>query len=404
MKKVVFLESVEGVESLFTRGLRHGAVKAGWNTSICFLRDKEEEFFRVEELKRKIRGENPDVICFLMDAPLPLRDLWEGGLEAFPKISLWYDDFLRSPHTLENPRRWTQWQKEQNVRVFIWDGYWRKEWKKLTEADAFETHLAADPSQLNENAEPIFPELNDFAVMTGTLPSLVSLQKELMALPAPVRKIVQECAVLLEKDTWPIQPYACAGFVLGRLSAKLKHAAETWLSAPINRAVFYHQIWRWGKRSARLRGLRALAEVSPVAVLSGHRTENFAGEEELRACLPKNAHFEFRDTTKISSEQWSGIFRSGKFQIQFTDPQSIKGGIPFRVFECAACAVPLLSDSRPELSKLFPSLITADTEQSLAQKAATISKDEFLVSACESHKTFLEKHTWEARWKELVEG
>jgi hypothetical protein len=403
MKKVSFLESIEGIETLFTRGIRTGASQAGWETSLCFLRDKKEEKYPTSKILNELKKNQPDLICFMMDAPLPWEDLWKDFiLQQIPKISVWFDDFLRSPHTLEFLQRWEHWQKEYNTKVFIWDGYWRREWQKLTNCEAYPIHLAADETQFDSQAKPLFPELKDFAVMTGTIPSLASLQKEISALPSPIQKILQDCASILEKDSWPISPYHRVEEIIQQSPEKIRNVVQEWLRQPINKALFHHQLWRWGKRIARLRGLNAIAKNCPVAVLSGHRTEVFAQKEEIQKALPPNVKFEFRNTTNVSPQQWSGLFRNGKFQIQITDPQSVEGGIPFRVFECAACETPLLSDYRKELAELFPNLPLAKTEAELSEKSTEMLSQDLHSLASEMKEIFLAHHTWKRRWGQIT--
>jgi spore maturation protein CgeB len=96
--------------------------------------------------------------------------------------------------------------------------------------------------------------------------------------------------------------------------------------------------------------------------------------------------------------------------VQIIDPQSIEGGLPFRVFECGACAVPLLSDFRPELTALFPAgsgLSTATSEKSLRETAAGLfqmSKRDLDAQGQVLHQAFLAQHTWEHRWQQLMQG
>jgi spore maturation protein CgeB len=105
---------------------------------------------------------------------------------------------------------------------------------------------------------------------------------------------------------------------------------------------------------------------------------------------------------------WPNLFRSGKFQVQITDPQSIEGGLPFRVFECAGCGVPLLSDHRTELEELFPKgsgLVTAPDEVSLGGAARTLfatAPGELAERGRRFHQHFRNGHTWEIRWTQAM--
>ena len=409
--RVIFLESREGVESLFTRGLRSGAIASGWHPEVVFLADKaglprSEKDVRIDLLKA-----HADAICFLMDAPLDLRNIWDApSLAPVDKISLWFDDYYRSPKTLAHPEIWTDWQTRHGVRVGIWDGYWRCRWKEMTGSEAFPLHLAADPRQFRPGAESWRKQWSDRAVFIGTIPSQKSLEEYAAAFPAHMRRFLEEICAAMNAAPWPIRPYEIAQKCRSFLPMRYTRAIDGTLKDPGIQALWNHLLWRWGKRIARLRGLGAIAQAGPLAVLSGHGLEVYAGEEEIRAALPRGVDFVYADTKGVAPHNWSRLFRTGKFQVQITDPQSIEGGLPFRVFECGACAVPLLSDHRPELAALYPTghgIFTAIDEASLQLVASQIfqmSKRELDQHGQILHRDFLATHTWEARWRQLVAG
>ncbi len=409
--RVVFLESREGVESLFTRGLRSGAIACGWHPQVIFLADeaglpRPEKNVRIDLLKA-----HADAICFLMDAPLDLKNIWDApSLAPVDKISLWFDDFYRSPKTLAHPEIWTEWQNRHGVRVGIWDGYWRCQWKKLTGAESFPIHLAADPRQLRPNAEAWRKDWSDRAVFVGTIPSQKSLEEFAAAFPAHMRRFLEEVCAAMGAASWPIRPYEIAQKCRSFLPQRYTRAIGGTLKDPAILALWNHLLWRWGKRIARLRGLGAVAQAGPLAILSGHGTEAYAGEEEIRAALPSGVDLVCADTRNVAPQQWGRLFRTGKFQVQITDPQSIEGGLPFRVFECGACAVPLLSDHRPELATLCPpghGIFTAIDEPSLqlvASQMFQMSKRELDLQGQILHNNFVADHTWETRWRRLMDG
>jgi hypothetical protein len=409
--RVIFLESREGVESLFTKGLRGGAIACGWHPHVIFLADRDglprpEKDVRIDLLKV-----HADAICFLMDAPLDLKNIWDApSLAPVDKISLWYDDYFRSPKTLARPDIWSDWQTRHKVRVGIWDGYWRCQWKTLTGGEAFPIHLAADPRQLRPGAEPWRKEWSDRAVFIGTIPAKKSLDEFAAAFPAHMRRFLEEVCAILNTAPWPIRPYEIAQKARSFLPMRYTRAIDATLKDPGILALWNHLLWRWGKRVARLRGLAAISHAGPIAVLSGHHREVYAEEEEIRAALPEGADFVFADTKNVPPHQWGRLFRTGKFQVQITDPQSIEGGLPFRVFECGASAVPLLSDHRTELASLYPTgtgLFTAIDEPSLqlvATQMFQMSRRELDRQGQALHDDFLANHTWEIRWRQLMEG
>ncbi len=409
--RVIFLESREGVESLFTRGLRVGATACGWHPQVIFLADRSgiprpEKDVRIDLLKA-----HADAICFLMDAPLDLKNIWDApSLAPVEKISLWFDDYFRSPRTMGRPEVWADWQARHKVRVGIWDGYWRCQWKKLTGSEAFPIHLAADPRQLRPGAEPWRKEWSDRAVFTGTIPSKKSLDEFAAAFPSHMRRFLEEICAAMHAAPWPLRPYEIAQKCRSFLPQRYTRAIDATLKDPGILALWNHLIWRWGKRIARLRGLAAVVQAGPLAVLSGHHTEAYAGEDEIRAALPARADFVYADTKDVAPQYWARLFHTGKFQVQITDPQSIEGGLPFRVFECGACSVPLLTDHRPELAALCPpghgifSAIDEPSLQLVAGQMFQMSKREIDRQGEALHHEFLAHHTWEIRWRQLMEG
>ncbi len=407
--RVTFLESREGVESLFTRGLRTGAIAAGWDANVVFLADAEgvprpDKAVRIELLTKR-----PDTVCFLMDAPLHLPRLWEApSLAAVDKISLWFDDFYRSPRTLAQPETWGDWQKNHGVRVGIWDAYWRCHWKQHTGRDSFPVRLAADPALLTPGAPAWKPEWKDRAAFVGTIPSLKSLERMAEVFPRPLHRLLEETCEAMRVSVWPIRPYDLARKCQSFLGTKYSMAIDAALHSPEILALWNHLLWRWGKRIARLRGLAAVAQSAPLAVMSGHGTELYADETELREALPPGTDLVYADTKGIPVKLWKNLFRTGKFQLQIVDPQSVDGGLPFRVFESAACGVPLLSDHRTELAEVFPEgcgVTLAANETALAEAAALLVRTperELRAQGRELRKHFEAGHTWEARWIEIA--
>ena len=409
--RVIFLESQEGFESLFTRGLCSGAVAAGWKPEILFLADAAGRPRSEKEVRTDLLEKQPDAVCFLMDAPLDLKNLWDApSLAAIDKISLWYDDYYRSPKTLAHPEIWADWQTNHGVRVGIWDGYWRCQWKAFTGSEAFPIHLAADPRALRPGAEPWNREWSDRAAFIGTIPSLKSLETHAEAFPPYLRRFLDEVCEAMRTAAWPIRPYQLATSCRSFMGIKYARASDAILKDPTTLALWNHLLWRWGKRIARLRGLSAVAAAGPIAVMSGHGMESYASEDELRAALPKGTNLVYADTRLVPARSWKSLFQTGKWQLQITDPQSVEGGLPFRVFECGACAVPLLSDHRPELTALFPEgsgIYAAENEASMQETAARLfqmPEAELEARGQTLHESFLEQHTWGNRWRQLMQG
>ncbi len=409
--RVIFLESREGTESFFTRGLRGGALAAGWETEVVFLADRDGTERPDKAVRIELLTKRPDTVCFLMDAPLHLPRLWEApSLAAVDKISLWFDDYYRSPKTLAHPEVWTDWQANHGVRVGIWDAYWRCNWKLHTGGNAFSARLAADPKLFSPDAPAWKPEWDERAAFIGTIPALKSLEALAEPFPRALHRLLEDTCEAMRLATWPIRPYELARKSQSYLGSKYSTAVDAALSTPEIAALWNHLLWRWGKRIARLRGLAAVGAAAPLAIMSGHGTEIYADEAELRAALPAGIDLVYADTRGLPAKAWKNLFRTGKFQVQIVDPQSVEGGLPFRVFESAACARPLLSDHRTELAELFPEgcgVALAANEAGMAEAAAQLLRTpdrELRAQGREFHRRFRTDHTWEARWNEIAAG
>jgi hypothetical protein len=410
MPRALFIESIEGTMALFTRGLLAGAHAAGWETTVVFMRDRSERLRSSAALASEIRAAAPDLVVFLMDAPLALPDLWEQVGAGAPRASLWFDDYLRSPATLGGTDVWIRWQAEHRVRVFFWDGHWRARWQGLTGHAALPIHLAADPKDFDPGARAWKPDWSDRCVSVGTIPSRASLDAQRAALPAALHGVIDSFIAGLATAPWPIRAYELWAAALDAASPKVRAVAGRWLSGPANSAVTHQLVWRWGKRVARLRGLRAALQAGPVGVLSGHRTESYADGDEIRAELGADRNsLDYEDTRHLGPGSWSGLFRSGRIQLQITDPQSVEGGLPFRVFECAASAARLISDTRPELETWCggtDAVRLAADERAIGMRVAEALAEPETKMGTESlrahHERFLKRDTWAARFREIA--
>ena len=336
--RVIFLESREGVESLFTRGLRTGATASGWHPQVVFLADRDgvpraEKDVRIDLLKA-----HADAICFLMDAPLDLKNIWDApSLASVDKISLWFDDYYRSPKTLAHPEIWADWQARRGVRVGIWDGYWRCQWKKLTGAEAFPIHLAADPRQFRPGAEPWNKEWSDRAVFVGTIPARKSLDEFAAAFPAHMRRFLEEIITAMNTAAWPIRPYELAQKARSFMPMRYTRAIDATLKDPGVLAVWNHLLWRWGKRIARLRGLAAVAKAGPLAVLSGHGVPKFTRARTKSALRSRPAPISSTPTRRTCLRS-SGAASSV--------PENFRSRSPIRSRSRAACRSASLNAAR----------------------------------------------------------
>lgn len=409
MPCVVFLESIAGQIALFTRGLLAGARASGWQTQVVFMRDFSGAIRSRDAIASEIRRHHPEILLFLMDAPIPYPDLWESipALKQTPKGSLWFDDFLRSPATLGGWAHWGRWQREDRVRVFVWDAYWREQWRTATGNEAHPIQLGVDPADFDPGAPALRPDWAGRCVFVGTVPARSALESSALGLPAGLRTELDGFVADLESAPWPIRAYALWTRRMEALPAKRRLLAERLAKDPGSLAVVHQLVWRWGKRIARLRGLRAAVRGGPVGLFCGHGSEPYAGEEELRRELRESGDgIQFMDTLHLAPGAWSGLFNSGLCQLQVMDPQSIEGGLPFRVFEAAACGRALISDTRPELeawSAGSAAVVQVATDDAFSAAVESFRLLPPPVEALRSHRErVVARDTWRERFRAVA--
>ena len=201
---------------------------------------------------------------------------------------------------------------------------------------------------------PWKPEWSDRAAFVGTIPSLKSLEAMSAHFPRALDRLLEETCAAMQAAPWPIRPYDLARAAQSFLGSKYGLAIDAALRTPEIQAYWHLVLWRWGKRIARLRGLAAVGQGAPAG---DHERPRHGGLRGRGGTARGAAGRRFRlrgHARAFRPARGRSLFRTGKFQVQITDPQSVEGGLPFRVFECAACGVPLLSDHRARTGRAFP--------------------------------------------------
>lgn len=268
------------------------------------------------------------------------------------KLNFWFDDpILRIEWTgIEDKVMENRW----NVQHFVWDGYWREKMFQKFMVQSKPIHLAAGeedfyPSNFINNKEE--------ASFIGMLHSPREIWKTIDGLPDALKDVATHIY------------NSQIRYRAGRLPS-WDVMIETWRSESTpgdnrmfdiecsrNRIVlarFRSAIWGLAKNECRIKMLLQALSVTPVRMFSETNSLYHANESEVRGLLGSwGNNFKFTDTSGIGFAQIGELYHYGWIQLQAIDPQSVRGGIPMRAFQCAASGRPLITDVTPEMQECF---------------------------------------------------
>jgi len=364
----------------------------------------------------------PDLIISIQNVAFLASDLLtKPCFSKIKKAILFYDDPVGSFQLFGKKNPLITSFEALGVSLFIWDGYWVREVKKDYSKKCFTTHLSAEREYFSPEKTDLIPGIKHCVIFLGNVPKEQLLESISNELPVSHRKIAEVVNQRIQSG-----PYGCNPFEM--LSDTLKEAPESDRNSVLDSMNSYlHSVpdlskpfaphiqlrrhaWLCGKRETRLRALRALAKVAPVAILSNLKDDqNMAKDEFSKELQPgKGKDLLFIDTSHVTYYQLGHLYASGLFHFQSTDPQSVEGGIPYRVFQSAACATPLVSDYKKELVECFSphkEILIYRNEDELSDVVSgalnNISQIKEMGKA--AHQRFLNEHTWVHRMKKLLE-
>ncbi|HEY8966487.1 MAG TPA: glycosyltransferase [Candidatus Methylacidiphilales bacterium] len=326
---------------------------------------------------------------------------------ARPFVCFWFDDPYRPLTRWEREPGIVAAMKAPHVRHHVWDGHWR-DWLAARHGIASRpVHLAADPALFRPlPPDPAFPSAD--AVFIGTLASRAAVDARRHSLaPYPVlAKAARQVEAGIAQGSFGADPFAVVEAVLAGLPERLRAEAEGLAErAPDALLALRAFAWLLGKNEVRRRMLRAALDAAPVSVFSGNLEKTQAGAEELNALVgaERAPHpLRFVDTGSLGHADLPKLYAAGRLHLQGTDPQSIQGGLPFRVFQTTACGRALLTDVKPELLDCFAEgseIACYRTEAEIAPAVARLLADaparEAMAAA--GRERFLAEHTWRHR-------
>jgi hypothetical protein len=408
MKKVLFIENQNKTEHSFTRGFRVGCIRAGWKPSMVWIRDNHDKLRPSKIISQEIEAENPNLIVWIMDTALPVAEcLQSSAIKDIPKASLWFDDYERAYAIHVHSEAHQSLSQSGNLKTYIWDGYWRKQFSQKFSVPCSPIHLAADPIY-NQPGEPThFKGFDDSVIFIGNVPSLNFIEKETEILPQPCRRLIEYARVILSEAPYGTSPYSARDEAFESLPTKSKKVVEHFREDIAKNILLNRLVWMLAKRETRIRILRLAAQQRQLVVLSGHSDKSFVKVDELSRDLKGVTRpVKFISTDHVEPDHLGCLYHIGGLHLQATDPQSIEGGIPFRVFETAASARPLLSDFKPELAGCFQEdreMLYYQNDQDFSDCLAAAFKESarWTEIGRAAHERFLKEHTWQHRFEQI---
>ncbi len=324
-------------------------------------------------------------------------------IQEVPVGVFWYDAPIRPYSCFISQPGYRDALKQANMTHFIWDGFWRKWFETHVGVPSLPIHLAADPDDFHPL--PRISEYRDHAVFVGTLISQKHIEAERKKLHPVGQHIAKFFAKNIDNAIYGLNPYQILGDTLNALPEKLVSALE--MLGHNNSEILYRlNIFAWmiGKNEVRKRILREAVKVAPLLILSGNFEENHASETELQQVLKApEKRLVVRDTRDCNVTDLKNLYAYGRLHLQATDPQSVEGGIPFRVFQTTACKRPLLTDKKNELGECYAfgrELLTYHSEVDFAETLEHAFKQADLLEqvAEAGYQRFLKEHTWQHRY------
>lgn len=331
-----------------------------------------------------------------------------------PKIALWHDEPVTGIERCGFEKEMGTIRDRKDFITCIWDDFWRVEAMKRWRLKSINVPLSIDEVEYVPFPKNPFP---NHVCFVGCLQSMVAIQKRLNELPQHLKNIVQTAVDYLNREInkaaagQPCETIPCGEAIIAK--DRPPHAWESMLIAadahqqPLVYSNLRWIVWSLAKNAVRIQILRKALQVSKVAMFCEMSQLDHAKEPEIRSLIGSFRNLSIFDTSNLSGEELYEVYSYGSIQIQATDPQSVYGGIPYRVFQTAAVGKALLTDSRPELEKMFKR-----DEEMLYYKNATDFSDALQLALMKSpeqlqeigrkaREEFLKNHTWSDRIRQI---
>ena len=324
-------------------------------------------------------------------------------IRRVPVAAFWFDAPIRPVDYRRREPGWLDAWRLPNVHHFVWDGYWRRWLAQRHGIRSFPIHLAADAEEFHPLPQP--PEYREHAVFIGTLVSPQHVEEQKARLPPVLQRIARALPSAIARAAYGANPFQLLDNVIAGMPSKINVAFQTLEEAQPEEVLRLRSVaWMLAKNETRLRILRGALEVGPLLMLCGNFEQTHASGGQVRSMLRKGGkRLVVRDTRGLETAALGDLYAHGRIHIQATDPQSVEGGIPFRVFQTTACRRPLLTDPRPELAECYAcgqEILIFESEKDFpsALQRALAEAGTLDAIAQAGHERFRKEHTWEHRF------
>ena len=352
---------------------------------------------------QEVAREKPEIIFVEGALGFNLPEFYlDPIIQQIPVAAFWFDDPLRSVDYRMTEKGYLEALRLPNVYHFVWDGYWRKWLLELHQIRSYPIHLAADPEEFYPLPPP--SEYRDYTVFIGTLIHPKQIEDLKQQLHPTLHHIASMIPPRVESEAYGKSPYDLLDATVANLPPKMLQAYHS-LKEQKPEAILHLRTFCWmlGKNEVRKRILKKTLEIAPLLIFSGNWEQTHSNEEALRSILGDSNRLLVLDTRNLASQSLASLYAFGKLHLQATDPQSIEGGLPFRVFQTTACRRPLLTDKKPELQECYSyetELLTFDSDADFLESLEKALADSHALEkvAEQGYRRFLREHTWAHRF------
>lgn len=290
---------------------------------------------------------NPDRIVWLATTGFPYHNVLDNIMLGVPRIVLMFDEpFMRFRQQDFEPLI-VSCSDRDDYHFFCWDGYWISRMKKQWGVTANLMHLAANvpkvqPKKLKTKC------WDSSVVFWGMLQSPKAICEAAATLnpinQERIQKIDQELSNLSYVEAWKTTVKCGEEWIdqFGGVDGEKDQRKMRWI------------VWAMAKNAVRVAVLRTVLRQTPVLMFCDTKQLSHANEAEIFSMIKRqNNHPIIVDTSRWDVALLEQIPLIGSLHIQATDPQSVFGGIPLRMFQCGAVGRRVFTDSRPELEGVF---------------------------------------------------
>jgi len=299
--------------------------------------------------------------------------------------------------------------KRSDFKILIWDRYWREKVKNMWGVDSGHIELAARPEDFYTSTI----ELTDDVVFIGSLHSKAELHRCYFMLPKIFQKIVDDWTgsnvqftfmSVGKNESWDRVIDAILSSWAPGDARLFRDICERNLNHLVSLRWY---LWAYAKNYVRIDMLRNALEITPVRMMTETKQLVHASAQEIKYMVGDfSGRLKIHETHSYSGKDLGQLYHYGHLHLQATDPQSVYGGIPYRVYQTAASGRPLLTDFRTDWEESFAfnteiiPYSAFDFQSKLRECLETQHRT--LDVGKNARKKFEERHTWTHRIEQLI--